>query len=102
MTEYNLGDLIVIVLENNYHKNQEMGIFKSYDSEKDEVSIYPLTKEGLSLAKEDNEETQEFLHRVTPYLITNYSKANTFIIDNPALSLDTLQKYYYDQIISRI
>jgi hypothetical protein len=102
MTEYSQGDLIVIVLSKIITHNQIMGIYKSYDSELDEVTIYPLTKEGLEIAKFDAGEDQEFTHRELAYTVSNYSKANTFIIDNPSATLDTLQKYYYDQIQSRL
>lgn len=102
MTEYTTGDLIVIVLGKMYHTNQIIGIYKSYDSELDEVTIYPLTSEGLQIAKYDNDETQELMHRERPYVISNYSKANTFIIETPHLSLDSSQKYYYDQIQTRL
>lgn len=102
MTEYELGDLIVIVLSGNIGGNQIMCIYKSYDSEIDQVTVYPLNKIGLEIAKFDNDETQEFQHRELPYTVSNYSKANTFIIDLPYLSLDSTQKYYYDQIQSRL
>jgi hypothetical protein len=102
MTEYTLGDLIVIVLGKNISYNQVMGIYKSYDPESDQVTIYPVTSEGLQIAKFDAGETQELLHRELAFTVSNYSKANTFIIDTPNITLDSSQKYYYDQIQSRL
>jgi len=102
MTEYTLGDLIVINFTKNYHYNQVMGIYKSYDADLNEVTIYPLNKEGLELVKYDKDEEQRGLHRTLPYVISNFSSAKTFLIENPYVSLDSSQKYYYDQIISRI
>lgn len=102
MIEYEKGDLIVIVANKLYNTNQTMAIFKSYDSELDQVTLYPLTSRGLELAKFDTDEEQLLMHSTIPFVVTNYSKAQTFIIDTPSLTLDTLQKYYYDQIIARI
>ncbi len=102
-TEYELGDLLLVFLDKITHVNQIYIIYKSYDSDLDEVTGYPINKEGLDLAKLDNDETISTFRRETPYTISGFSKSKYIsLIENPSLSLDSTQKYYYDQIISRL
>lgn len=101
-TTYELGDLIMIFIERNYSTNQVMGIYKSYDDELDQVTIYPLTSEGLEIAKFDNNETQLGIHRQLAFTVSGFAKAKTILIENPYLTMDSSEKYYYDQIQSRI
>lgn len=101
-TEYELGDLLVIHIDENVHTNQVMGIYKSYDETMDRVTIYPLDKEGLQLAKYDADEAQTGFYRTTPYEIAGFKKSKVTLIENPYLTLDSAQTYYYEQIIARL
>lgn len=101
-TDYELGDLIVIHLNENVHYNQVMGIYKSYDETMDRVTIYPLTKEGLELAKYDADEVQSGFYRTTPFEIAGFKKAKVTLIENPYVTMDSSQTYYYEQISARL
>lgn len=102
-TEYELGDLLLIFLDRLTTVNQVYLIYKSYDSELDEITGYPLNKDGLDLARLDNDETNYSFRRETPYTLSGFSKSKAVkVIEDPGLSLDSTQKYYYDQIMSRL
>lgn len=100
--EYEKGDLIIIHLAENVFGNQVMGIYKSYDETMDRVTIYPLTREGLELAKYDADEAQTGFYRTTPYEIAGFKKAKVTLLENPYLTMDSTQAFYYAQILSRL
>lgn len=102
-TNYEKGDLIIIHLSENVHYNQIMGIYKSYDKTMKRITLYPLTKEGLELAKYDADEAQTGFYRTVPFEVgITPDKTKITLIENPYITMDSSQKYYYEQISSRL
>ena len=108
------GDLIMVTIDTPVIKPVELVIFISSEEfvtkvDKDgtettvktnTVKYYPLTKEGLEVAKFDNSVTQESIHREQKYTLTNILPKH--ILKRTSNVLRGLSKDMYNQILAVI
>lgn len=105
------GDLVLITFDTPVISPTEFGIYlemeevvTSIDSNNNETSkithtlkYYPLTDEGLEVAKKDAGVSQVKLHREKKFTVTNVESKH--LIKMPTSSVRGYKKTLYDQIV---
>jgi hypothetical protein len=107
------GDLIMITFDKVIHRPAEIVVYKEMQTrtitcgsednietvETNSLIYYPLTKEGLQVARFDTSTTQvDLLYRTKPFTVTNICSGN--ILKMEPDNLNSALRTYYDNITS--
>lgn len=93
------GDLLLVTFNVLIDENSIKIVFKSLNDD-GTITYYPLTNQGLQVAKYDAGESQTGMYRTAPFKLVNIESNNIIKIEEGVL--DSNLKRIYNQIITRL